>query len=117
MQTVINLAHALNYRVAHFRGVRVHRQDGSTFYQTPVQADGTGWPDLVLAKPGRLIFAELKSETGHASPEQMLWLKLLDAAGGECYVWKPSDYEELELLLMRPTAPNKLESIIEESNA
>jgi hypothetical protein len=113
-QTVIDLAKFLGYRVAHFRGVRIQRKDGSVYYQTPVQADGAGWPDLVLARPGRLIFAEIKGETGKLSQEQMAWLNILDAAGGECYCWRPSEFEDIETILTRRIAPNKLETILTE---
>lgn len=109
---VISLARYLGYKVAHFRGVRIQRRNGTVYYQTPVQADGKGFPDLVLARPGRLVFAELKSATGKLSPEQEEWLKAIDAAGGEAYVWRPADIDEIEQVLTSNTAPNKLEAII-----
>jgi len=86
---IIQLARALGYLCAHFRSVRVQRQGGTTFYQTPVQADGAGFPDLVLAKAGRVIFVECKSERGSVSPEQAEWLNILP---GEVYVWGPADW-------------------------
>ena len=33
---IIEVAHVLGYRVAHFRGVRIQRRDGSVYYQTPL---------------------------------------------------------------------------------
>ena len=51
-------------------------------------ADGAGFCDLVLAKPGRLIFAELKSATGKLRPEQKAWIAVLAAAGAEVVVWQ-----------------------------
>jgi len=53
-----------------------------------------GYPDLCLAKPGRLIYAELKSEKGKVSDKQREWLDTLKAAGAEAYVWRPSQFEE-----------------------
>ena len=114
-QQVIELAQYLGYRVAHFRGVRVQRKDDSVYYQTPVQADGAGWPDLVLVRRSRIVYAELKSETGRLSPEQDEWLEALAAAGGECWVWRPSDWQEIQDVLTRETPPNNLEEIVKEA--
>jgi hypothetical protein len=60
-----------------------------------------GIPDLILCKPPRLIFAELKTEKGKVSPHQQEWIDLLSECGGnvECYVWRPSDIEEIARLL------------------
>ena len=91
---VIQLARTLGWRVAHFRVVRVQRRDGSIRYMTPVQADGTGFPDLVLVRD-RVIFAELKAERGRTSPEQDAWMAWLSSAGAECYLWRPSDWNEI----------------------
>lgn len=52
-----------------------------------------GFPDLVLCRPPRLIFAELKSERGKPSTDQMEWLDALRACGVEVYLWRPSDLE------------------------
>jgi len=112
-QQVIDLAHTLHYRVAHFRSVRVQRKNGEVFYQTPVAADGAGWPDLVLVRPERVIFAELKSETGEPSPEQVAWLKAIDAGGGEAYCWRPSEWDDLVAVLLATTPPNRLEAIVQ----
>jgi hypothetical protein len=110
-QTVIELAQYLGYKVAHFRGVRIQRRDGSVYYQTPVQADGKGFPDLVLTRPGRLIFAELKSDTGKVSPEQQAWLEAVDAGGAEAYTWKPQDWQEVQMVLTSKLPPNKYEEV------
>lgn len=114
---VIDLAHVLGWRVAHFRTARVQRANGSISYQTPVQADGAGWPDLVLCRERRLIFAELKSRRGTLSPEQEAWLGHLRAAGAEVHVWKPRDWTDghIERILQRipgeVLAPSPTESI------
>jgi Protein of unknown function (DUF5131)/VRR-NUC domain len=95
---VIALARRLGWRVAHFRAARTDRG-----WRTPVQGDGAGFPDLVLARPAghltevglelrptpsrQIIFAELKTDTGRVSPEQQAWL---DASGG--VVWRPRDW-------------------------
>ncbi len=97
-EQVIQLAHVYGWKVAHFRGVRIQRANGSTYYQTPVQADGKGFPDLVLARGEHVIFAEVKSEKGRLAPEQQEWLDAL-AGGADVYVWRPSDWDEIEGVL------------------
>lgn len=50
-----------------------------------------GWPDLVLCRPPRLLFLELKSEKGRLSEEQRSWLMDLSACGAEVAVIRPGD--------------------------
>ena len=53
-----------------------------------------GFPDLVLAHQSRgIIYAELKTDTGRCSTEQLDWLQVLNDAGAECYVWRPADFQ------------------------
>jgi hypothetical protein len=52
-----------------------------------------GFPDLVLCKPPRLVFAELKVGT-IVKPAQQAWLDgLADVAGVETYIWRPADMQ------------------------
>jgi hypothetical protein len=112
---VIKLAKLRGWRCAHFRGVRVARKDGTVYYQTPVQADGAGFPDLVLARParhvkglfatarpGRLIFAELKREGIKEAQElQEQWLGVLRGTGKcEVYFWTPAQWSDIEKVLL-----------------
>lgn len=70
-----------------------------------------GWPDLALVRD-RLVMAELKTETGRVSPEQQQWLALLDAAGVETHLWRPSDLDEvLAVLKRRNPSPTSQEVI------
>ncbi len=66
-----------------------------------------GFPDWTLAKPGRLIFAELKTESGKVRPEQLAWLDLLATVPGvEAYLWRPSQLDEIaETLTGRKARP------------
>ncbi len=60
-----------------------------------------GWPDYALCRPPRLVLAELKRERGKVSPSQEIWLGLLRKCPGvECYLWRPSDRDEIERVLM-----------------
>lgn len=59
-----------------------------------------GFPDLVLVRGRRLVFAELKREGEKPTAEQQRWLDALAATGAvEAYLWRPSDWEEIEQTL------------------
>lgn len=94
-ERVIEYARFRSWRVAHFRTVRVQRKDGSCYHATPVQADGEGFPDVVLVRD-RIIFAELKRDKGTVKPDQREWIACLKAAGAEVYLWRPRDWQEIE---------------------
>ena len=58
-----------------------------------------GFPDCVLVRPPRLIFAELKSEKGKVSPAQQEWLTILkDIPNIEVFLWRAED-ETIEEIL------------------
>jgi hypothetical protein len=68
-----------------------------------------GFPDRTLARE-RIIFVELKRDlTGRASEDrnrqpseqQREWLDRLAAAGGEVYLWRPSDLDEIARILSK----------------
>lgn len=108
--SVIELAHFHAWKVVHFRSVKVQKKDGSTFWQTPVAADGEGFPDLVLVRDdpaggmGRILFVECKKEREKPRPSQAEWLDLLKAIKRvEVYVWKPSAWMDgtIDALLRR----------------
>ena len=100
---VIDAAHLHGWRVAHFRPAKTQRKDGSVFHQTPVGADGKGWPDLVLVHPNRgVVFAELKAEREGLKPEQVVWRDRLLEAGADWFMWKPSDWPAVQITLTRP---------------
>lgn len=80
-QAVVQLA-----RLGHWRCYHTYDSRRSTH----------GYPDYTLLKGPRLIFAELKSEKGRVRPEQVGWLDdLSDVPGVECYLWRPSDFDEI----------------------
>ena len=56
----------------------------------------SGFPDLVLVKPPRVIFAELKREREDPDDEQLVWYGLLiQCPGVESYVWRPRDIDDV----------------------
>lgn len=84
---VIECARLLGWTVAHFRPALTAKG-----WRTPVEADGAGFPDLVLVRGPRMFFAELKSATGRLSPAQEEWKRALEQAGRTVYVWRPADW-------------------------
>jgi hypothetical protein len=60
-----------------------------------------GWPDLALVRRGRLVFAELKSDSGKLSQAQGVWLAALgDVPGVLAECWRPSDWDTIQRVLM-----------------
>ena len=52
-----------------------------------------GFPDIVLVRPPRLLFMELKSDKGKLTEEQAEWMALLEQVlGVECALVRPSDW-------------------------
>lgn len=76
-----------------------------------------GFPDLVMVRDGRLLFVELKTDTGHISDAQAEWLQALEViearvqqlaqlasvedVGVEVYVWRPADMTIVSEILRR----------------
>src|SRR5262245_37343528 len=87
---VIQFAKLLGWRVAHFRAGRTLHG-----WRTAVQGDGAGYPDLLLVRRDRVVWAELKSQRGVLSDEQQAWIDALRAAGQEVYIWRPSSWREI----------------------
>ena len=52
-----------------------------------------GWPDssIINLRTGRLIFRELKSQTGCQSPAQKVMAYAMIAGGHDYAVWRPAD--------------------------
>ncbi len=50
-----------------------------------------GFPDCVLVRGNRIIFAELKSEKGKVSTSQQEWLDALKETSVEVFLWYSSD--------------------------
>ena len=92
---VIELAHMHGWRVAHFRPAQTAKG-----WRTPVSADGKGFPDLVMARRGYKIFAELKVNA-KLSDDQRLWLDALGPTTDRCLVvlWRPEYWPQIEAAL------------------
>lgn len=96
LRQILAYARLRGWRSVHFRPARLYDGNG---WRTAVSGDGAGFPDLVLVRGDRLVFAELKSETGQLTAEQEAWRDALRATHGECYLWRPSDWPQIEEVL------------------
>jgi hypothetical protein len=61
------------------------------FHPHTSQRSAKGWPDWVIIGSRKVIFRELKSETGALTPEQKQVGEMLQRAGQSWRVWRPSD--------------------------
>ena len=97
---MIETTKAFHWLCHHCRPARTN--DGS--WRTPIQGDA-GFPDLCLARNGRVLWAELKREGQKPTAAQMAWAYALIGAedegtfpsamgsGSVSYrVWRPSDW-------------------------
>lgn len=83
------------------------RAYGWIYYHAPdnkprngfVQNIKAGFPDIMAARGHRLLFAELKRETGELSEAQHEWVAALSATCAEVYVWRPSDMPAISKVL------------------
>jgi len=88
-----------------------HVRNSGAGGNTQVQGD-KGFPDLVLVRPPRLIFAELKVGKNKVAPEQQAWLDALTecevepygmpAPSAEVHVWRPEMWSEILVVLSKP---------------
>ena len=107
---VIKLGQWLGWRTFHARPAINQRGK----WLTAVQGDGAGFPDLVMAhdKQGRLIFAELKTETGRVSDKQNEWLDDLVAVQDYVDSYCPSAYKAVYVCVWRPSQIDEIEMIL-----
>ena len=94
--TVEEIARLCGWLVYHAPDNRPVLSGRGTRYVQNVRA---GFPDLVLVRRDRLVFAELKRETGRLSDDQHCWLQALEDAKAEVFVWYPSDLQRVREVL------------------
>lgn len=88
-QRVMDTARLAGWLCCHFRPAKTQRGR----WVTPMAGD-KGFPDLALAKGGRVLLAELKTDDGKPTPQQVAWLA---AAGGHGRLWQPRHWEAILL--------------------
>tara|TARA_R110000822_G_scaffold173141_1_gene312745 strand:+ start:549 stop:893 length:345 start_codon:yes stop_codon:yes gene_type:complete len=106
-QVIVDTAHVFGWKVVGHRPMRTKHG-----WATGWKYDGTGWPDLTLihADRGILIAAELKTETGRLSTEQIEWGQTLETLETNTdsrlryYVWRPKNWDAILALLSAGTA-------------
>ena len=74
------------------------------FHPFDSRRSAPGYPDLTLVRAGRLVFAELKTETGRVSAAQVEWFDALDEVAKSCahvevHLFRPSDWPSIEDVL------------------
>ena len=84
---VIALFRLNGWRVCHFRPARTAKG-----WCTALQGDA-GFGDIVAAKKGRKVLAELKVGYNIAGHEQMQWLW---AWGKDAFLWYPADWDKIQ---------------------
>jgi hypothetical protein len=91
-KVVIKHAKERGWRTAHFgNSVKiVRRKDG---YKTIPDKNATGFPDLIIVRPPRVMAIELKGKSGILTDEQMRWLEDLDDCNIEVAIWRPNDWD------------------------
>ena len=89
-EQVVDLAHIHGWIVAHFRPAQTAKG-----WRTAVSYDGKGFFDLVLARRGVVIFAELKTQRGTLTDDQRKWFNEVTGS----YIWRPNDLEAVKGLL------------------
>ena len=68
-----------------------------TYHTRNSRKSEAGFPDRVLVRGNRVIFAELKSATGRLTAAQETWREALQAVGGNVVyrVWHPADWQAI----------------------
>ena len=96
-QQVEGLLTMFGWHWCHFRPART--EDGWRTALSGYQ----GFPDYLMVKGHRVIYAELKSAKGQPTPEQYEWLLALTEARQEVYLWRPDDFNEVSGILETET--------------
>lgn len=70
------------------------RMGWMSFHDYDSRRSTPGFPDLVLVHPKqrRIVWRELKSETGTPTPEQKAWISTLLLVGEDVDIWRPRDW-------------------------
>ena len=103
--------------LAQSQGWRVHGERAAVNrrgkWSTPIIGD-PGWPDLVLAKGGKLLFWELKMGKKRLEPEQVKWGWALDTAHDGLRAYLQEAGMKVEYRVVRPTDWEFIESTLKE---
>jgi len=84
---ITDYAKLTGWRVVHIRNVEV----GKGRWAVPYEGH-SGLPDLILARGGKTILAEIKTRHGKLSLDQLAWLEAL-GPNGRC--WRPEAWDQI----------------------
>ncbi len=87
---VVELLSIRGWMVVHFRKAR--KKDGR--WMTPIKGH-VGSPDILAARFGQVLMAELKVGRNKPTPEQELWLH---HAGKHAFLWYPKHWDQIVLI-------------------
>ena len=62
-----------------------------TYHTHDSRRSEPGFPDLVLVKGERVLYRELKKQSGRVDPAQKAWMGALADAGVDVAIWRPAD--------------------------
>lgn len=97
IRQIIEAGHLYGWLIAHFRGAWTVKG-----YRTAVQGDGAGFPDLVLVneRKGKVMFVEIKSNSGYLNGNQKMWKMAIESAQYcKYYIWRPCDWDDILKIL------------------
>jgi hypothetical protein len=99
MGQVLTYARLMGWRIFHDSATNTARRCSACGAVRGTPRNAAGLPDLILVRRPRVVWAELKSQRGKATEDQRDWLDDLRASGQHVYLWRPSDWPEIEKVL------------------
>lgn len=96
LKQILEYAKIRGWRSAHFRpGMMANGR-----WITAGLGQTKGFPDIILVRSDRLIFAEVKTDAGEMSDTQLDWMESLSQTRlCECYLWTPSRWQRIQEIL------------------
>lgn len=88
----MDAAKTLGWRIVHIRPM----WDKTGKRMLTAYTGDSGLPDLIMARRGVVLLAELKTDIGPIKLDQQAWV---DAAGPQGYVWRPRDWPQVLQIL------------------
>lgn len=97
--TVLQYAALRGWKAWHDNATNAPRRCAGCGAVRHLPRNPAGWPDLVLVRRPDVLFVELKRDDGKLDDDQAAWLAELAACGQRVFVWRPSDWPEVEEVL------------------
>ena len=97
--SVTRYARLMGWRIFHDVATNAPRACRHCKHPLNLPRNPAGLPDLLLIRRPRIVWAELKAQRTPVTDDQRAWLDELRACGQAAYLWRPSDWEEVERVL------------------